>query len=326
MLQDVYNDNQRLLGRVSATPKRKKTWSFTVLLLALMTGVVFLVSSEELKSSDPVNSTEELLSPEQKVRASLDKVHDTEPTAEETHLSRVYGLRIRTIAIDAGHGGYDPGAVGQGGLTEKTITLDLALRLERKLKAHGLNVVLTRRKDISVSLQQRVEIAKENQADLFVSIHVNALPVDTIAFIETYYFSPRGNARVEALAARENSNAGYSIGQWENNLKELAQTVKIEESRRLATHVQSAMVSRMREVNPYLIDWGTRSGPFMVLLNADVPAILAEVTVISMPKEEQRLMDIEYREQLAIGLESGILAYISEQEVTTQTKADQHVK
>ncbi len=322
VLRDLYHDNQRLLGRDVVAPKRRRSWSVAVLLLTLATGGVFLAVSQETKSVDPASSTEVFLSPDQKVRASLEKIPNPETTDEEPLLSSIYGLGVRTIAIDPGHGGHDPGAVGQAGLTEKTVNLDLALRLEKRLKAHGFNIILTRNQDISMDLQKRVDFAKERDADLFISIHINALPVDTIAFIETFYFSPRGDARVEALAARENFNAGYSIGEWRNSLEELAQTVKIEESRKLATHVQSAMVARMSEVNPKLADWGIRSGPFMVLLNAGVPAILAEVTVISMPEEEQHLTSAEYREQLVLGLESGILSYISSQESTNTTNTD----
>jgi len=292
-----------------------------ILFPVLVIGILLIIGLDQTKHSAPGISAEEVLSPEQKVRASLNQVPDVEPITGEPRLSRVYGLDVRTIAIDPGHGGHDPGAVGQTDLTEKTLTLDLALRLERRLKSHGLNVILTRRQDISVSLRQRVELVKEKQADLLVSIHINALPVDTIAFIETFYFSPRGDARVESLAARENFNAGYSFGQWQSDLEEVSQTLKTEDSRQLATHIQTALISRMRKINPNLADWGARSGPFMVLMNAGVPAVLAEVTAISMPEEEQRLMNIEYREQLAIGLESGILAYISEQK-NSQTKTD----
>ncbi len=320
VLQSVYEENQKLLGRDIVVPRKTAKQSILVLVSVLAVGL-FFSGSEGGQIEEPANSVEELLSPEQYVRASLNAIPDSNIVAKAPSLSRVYGLSIRTIALDPGHGGHDPGAVGPVGLTEKTLTLDLALRLERRLKAQGFNVILTRRKDISVSLQRRIELAKENQADLFVSIHVNALPVDSIAFIETYYFSPRGDARVEALAERENFNSGYSAGEWQSSLQELGQAIKIEDSRKLATSIQNSMVSKVREINPDIDDWGTRSGPFMVLMNASVPAILAEVTAISMPEEEQRLMDIEYREHLASGLESGILSYLSEEE-HIQTNVD----
>lgn len=321
VLQDVYEENQRLLGReVSASRKTAKNSSM-ILLMALTIGF-FLGSPEEKPISKPTSSIEVLLSPEEQVRASLDEIPEEEPPPDNPTLSRIYGLSVRTIVLDPGHGGHDPGAVGQAGLTEKTLTLDLAFRLERRLKARGFNVILTRRKDISVSLQRRNEIAQKNQADLFISLHVNALPVDTLAMIETFYFSPRGDARIEAIAERENFNAGYSVGEWQSSLETMGQTVKVEDSRRLASHIQRAMVSKMRELNPNLADWGTRPGPFAVLMNSSVPAVMAEVTAISMPEEEQHLMDIDYRKQLVLGLESGILSYISEQKSNSTSKLD----
>ena len=228
---------------------------------------------------------------------------------------------MNTIVLDPGHGGHDPGALGPVGLSEKTVTLDVALRLARRLKSRGYNVVLTRRQDVSVSLQQRVLDARDHEADLFVSIHVNSVPVDTLAFIETYYYSPRGDARAEALALRENFNSGYSVAQWRNSLESLGRTVRDEDSRRLATHIQNAMMSTMRKINPRIRDWGTRSGPFMVLVYTKVPAVLAEITAISMPEEEQNLLEDSYREQLAIGLESGIISYLSTEDISI-TAAD----
>ncbi len=321
VLQDVYEENQRLLGREVSSSGKTAKHTGMILLMALTIGF-FLGSPEENPASNPASSIEVLLSPEEQVRASLSEIPEEEPHSDNPALSRIYGLSVRTIVIDPGHGGHDPGAVGQAGLTEKTLTLDLAFRLERRLKAHGFNVILTRRKDISVSLQRRNEIAQENQADLFISLHVNALPVDTLAMIETFYFSPRGDARIEAIAERENFNAGYSMGEWQNSLETVGQTVKVEDSRRLASHIQRTMVSKMRELNPNLADWGTRSGPFVILMNSNVPAIVAEVTALSMPEEEQHLMDIEYRKQLALGLESGILSYISEQKSNSTSKLD----
>ena len=321
VLQDVYEENQRLLGREVSGSRKTVKHSGMILLMALTIGF-FLGSPEENPTSNPVSSIDVLLSPEEQVRASLSEIPQEEPYPENPALSRVYGLDVRTIVIDPGHGGRDPGAVGQAGLTEKTLTLDLAFRLERRLRARGFNVILTRRKDINVSLQRRNEIAQENQADLFVSLHINALPVDTLAMIETLYFSPRGDARIEALAERENFNAGYSMGEWQNSLETVGQAVKVEGSRRLAAHIQHAMVSKMRELNPNLVDWGTRSGPFMVLMNSSVPAVMAEVTALSMPEEEQHLMDIEYRKQLVLGLESGILSYISEQKGNSISNID----
>ena len=320
LMRDLYEENQKLLGRDLSVPHKIKKRSAVVLLLAIMISLLF-GSSEETGVADPTGPVEELLSAEQQVQASLDEIRAPEPGTQPPLLSDIYGLSVKTIALDPGHGGHDPGAIGRAGLTEKTINLDLALRLEKRLRSHGFHVILTRRQDISVDLRKRIELIHQSKADLLVSIHVNALPVDTLAFIETLYFSPRANARIETLAARENYHAGYSIGQWQSSLEEVGQTMQVEDSRRLAEYVQRALVSTMREKNPNLADWGIRSGPFIVLMYTTVPAIMAEVTAISMPEEEQRLLGIDYREQLVTGLESGILAYLS-RETQVQIKAD----
>lgn len=316
LLRGVFEDNQKLVGRTVSKQRRTTAWwsmgiSLLVIVIALMVGGV-----EEDGTAEPVNSVELLTSPDHRILASQDEIVASESTTD-IPLSRLYGLDVRTIILDPGHGGHDPGASGPVGLHEKTVTLDVALRAERQLKSRGYNVVLTRRQDVSVSLKNRVEDARAHEADLFVSIHVNSVPVDTLAFIETYYFSPRGDARAEALALRENFNAGYSVAQWQNSLEALGQTVRDEDSRRLAAHIQNAMMSTMREINPGIRDWGTRSGPFTVLLNTKVPAVLAEITAISMPEEEQNLLDDAYREQLAIGLVSGIISYLSTEDSST---------
>lgn len=318
LLRGVFEDNQKLVGHTVSKQRRTTVWwsmgiSLLVIVIALMVGSV-----EEGGTAEPVSSVEILTSPDQRILASQDEMVASESTTD-LPLSHVYGLDVRTIVLDPGHGGHDPGASGPVGLSEKTVTLDVALRLERRLKSRGYNVVLTRREDVSVSLRQRVEDARVNEADLFVSIHVNSIPVDSLAFIETYYFSPRGDARAEELAFRENFNAGYSVAQWQNSLEELGQTVRDEDSRRLATHIQNAMMSNMRKINPGIHDWGTRSGPFTVLLNAKVPAVLAEITAISMPEEEQNLLEDAYREQLAIGLESGIISYLTAMDSSVTT-------
>ncbi|MYH08263.1 MAG: N-acetylmuramoyl-L-alanine amidase [Rhodothermaceae bacterium] len=310
LLQGVFEDNQKLVGPpVSKQRKTTVWWSMGISLLVIVIGLM-VVGVEEDGTAEPVNSVEILTSPDQRILASQDELVASESTTD-VPLSRVYGLGVNTIVLDPGHGGHDPGALGPVGLSEKTVTLDVALRLARRLKSRGYNVVLTRRQDVSVSLQQRVLDARDHEADLFVSIHVNSVPVDTLAFIETYYYSPRGDARAEALALRENVNSGYSVAQWRNSLESLGRTVRDEDSRRLATHIQNAMVSTMRKINPRIRDWGTRSGPFMVLVYTKVPAVLAEITAISMPEEEQNLLEDDYREQLAIGLESGIISYLS---------------
>jgi N-acetylmuramoyl-L-alanine amidase len=227
-------------------------------------------------------------------------------------VANLFGLQVRTIVIDPGHGGKDPGAIGPAGLAEKDVTLDVALRLRRRLERdYGYQILMTREDDRKITPHQRVAYANEQAADLFISIHVNALPVDTLTTVETYYFSPRGSARVERLAALENETSGYSMAEWREAIQNIETTLKFQESKQLATSIQRTHYRNMQRENGEVNDWGVRSGPFIVLLGVEVPAVLAEISVISNRAEEAKLNTAEYREQLAMSLEAGIATYLN---------------
>ena len=212
--------------------------------------------------------------------------------------------------IDPGHGGLDPGAIGSTGLTEKAITLDVALRLHRRLADRGFEVLLTRSEDTKVTLRERVDFSSLHEADILVSIHVNALPGNSVSAVETYYFSPRGTSESERVAARENYDSGYTLAQWRRGLVSLGRTMKLRESQLLATYVQEALLRNIRQVNPDVVNWGIKSGPFMVLWGVSIPAILAEISVITAAMDEAMLYNGEYRERLAMSLEAGVIAYL----------------
>jgi N-acetylmuramoyl-L-alanine amidase len=237
---------------------------------------------------------------------------------EKLTLSRQLGLKIRTIAIDAGHGGQDPGAIGKGGLKEKTVTLDIAKRLAALVKERmGCNVVMTRDRDVFIPLEDRPAIAKTRGADLFVSIHVNANRRRKARGIETYVQSLRASDReAMATAARENAMSTKKLSELKSELDrifaDLTREDKIEESLYLADSVQGSLVGVLRPVNRHAADLRTRirRAFFYVLINTEMPSILAEVGFISNPEEERLLRTGEYRQKIAEALYLGVKKFI----------------
>jgi len=231
-------------------------------------------------------------------------------------LSRQLGLKIRTIAIDAGHGGKDPGAIGKSGLKEKTITLDVAKRLAVLVKERlGCEVVMTRDRDVFIELEQRPFIAKSKGADLFVSIHVNANRKRKARGIETYIQSLRASDRdAMATAAFENATSTKTLSQLGNELdrilKDLRTDDKQEESLQLAHAVQGALISNVKRTQKKVVDLKVKRAFFYVLINTEMPSILAEVGFISNPDEEMLLKKEAYRQNLAEALFEGVRKYV----------------
>jgi N-acetylmuramoyl-L-alanine amidase len=231
-------------------------------------------------------------------------------------LSRQLGLKIKTIAIDAGHGGHDPGAIGKSGLKEKTITLDIAKRLAALVKERlGCTVVMTRDKDVFIPLEQRPFIAKSKGADLFVSIHVNANRKRKARGIETYIQSLRASDRdAMATAARENSMSTKRLSELKSELDrifaDLAKDDKLEESLQLAHAVQGSLVDTMYPIKGNVVNLGVKRAFFYVLINTEMPSILAEVGFISNPDEEKMLRTDSYRQSIAEALYQGVKKYV----------------
>jgi N-acetylmuramoyl-L-alanine amidase len=226
-------------------------------------------------------------------------------------IADLFGLEVNTIVIDPGHGGSDPGATGAAGLEEKEVTLDIARRLRDRLTAHAnIRVLLTRDGDERVSLKERVAFAKAQEADLFISIHVNALPVDRITMIETYYFGPHQDEHTLKLAERENKGSEFAVGEFKKIIAKIGDTMKTQESRVLAMSIQRSLYRNMKRRNEDLVSWGIKTAPFVVLLGVDVPSVLAEVSCITNPGEEQRLATAGYRDEIAAYLEKGIVGYL----------------
>jgi N-acetylmuramoyl-L-alanine amidase len=231
-------------------------------------------------------------------------------------LSRQLGLKIKTIAIDAGHGGKDPGAIGKSGLKEKTITLDVAKRLAVLVKERlGCEVIMTRDRDVFIELEQRPFIAKSKGADLFVSIHVNANRKRKARGIETYIQSLRASDRdAMATAAFENATSTKTLSQLGNELdrilKDLRTDDKQEESLQLAHAVQGSLISTVKRSQKKVVDLKVKRAFFYVLINTEMPSILAEVGFISNPDEETLLKQEAYRQSLAEALFDGVRKYV----------------
>ena len=221
----------------------------------------------------------------------------------------LFHLEVRSVVIDPGHGGVDPGATASG-VVEKDVTLDVARRLRDLLVVQKVAVSLTREGDTTLSLRDRVALANSKKADLFVSIHVNSLPaVKELRGVETYFLGTTTDPHVERLALDENRASGYTMADFRRLLEGVLADSRQGESRRFAEAVQRDLVNSLRPVVPRLRDRGVRSAPFVVLIATEMPGILAEVSTISNEDEARHLGDPAYRQQIARALSNGILAY-----------------
>ena len=217
-------------------------------------------------------------------------------------------LSIKTIVIDPGHGG-DPGAIAESGLTEKEITLDIALRLRRLLSKGPFEVLLTRDTDRRLSLDKRVSFANEHKADLFLSIHVNSMEPRTIRALETYYVGPTDDPHTLKLASRENKESGYSLSDYKQILEKIYVDARRDESRAVARTIQSQLFQSLKAKNPELENRGVRTAPFVVLIGTQMPAVLVEIACLSNEDEVELLTKQDYRENIAQALAQGIRRY-----------------
>lgn len=221
--------------------------------------------------------------------------------------STLAGLRI---AVDAGHGGTDPGAKGPTGILEKTVTLQIANALARHLRAeYGCIVTLTRTADRAVSLGERNRIANTAHADLFVSIHANAATNTSAHGTQTYYLNNATDQASRRLAARENAAAGTNLSELDNIVSTMLQNAYTEDSAALAGAVQRSVVGRLAKKYPRVTDQKVHSALFYVLVGAKSPAILVETAFISNPEEEQRLQNAAFQVELAAGIARGIATF-----------------
>ena len=224
-------------------------------------------------------------------------------------LARQLGLGVSRIVIDAGHGGHDPGAQGNG-LSESELTLDVAQRLSRLLqKQPGVEVVMTRSTDVFIPLEERTAIANREGADLFLSIHANASRSVKAHGVETYYLNFATNPEAEATAARENSGSAQTMHRLPEIVKAIALNNKMDESRDFAAIVQRAMVRRLATRNKNLRDLGVKQAPFVVLIGAAMPSVLAEISFVTNRQEGALLKTAAYRQQIAEALHDAVVRY-----------------
>ena len=243
--------------------------------------------------------------PVQKAKAKASAVKKNAPTlrkvAPET-LTRQFGLTAKTIVIDAGHGGKDPGALGEGERQEKVVVLSIAKKLRDALTAKGYKVLLTRDGNTFIPLKGRTQFATQNRADLFISIHANANRNREANGIETYYLDVASTDKAsEGIAARENADSGYSIQELNTLLEGLVQESKSADSQRLATAVQKELIRATGAR-----DRGVKHARFVVLIGTSVPAILIETGFISNPTEGKNLMSAAYQQKIAGAITLGI--------------------
>ena len=229
-------------------------------------------------------------------------------------LTRVLGLKIRRIVIDPGHGGADRGTSGPSGLVEKELTLDVAKRLAALVEEQmGSEAILTRDHDKFVELEDRAAVANLKKADLFISIHANSSPIKSAAGAETYVLSFTTSKAAMEVAARENAASERSISELKELLQKIALKDKLEESRELASKVQSSLVQTTSNAVPVAKgsrrDRGIKRAPFVVLIGAQMPAILTEIGFVTNSKEEAMLKKPEYRQKIAESILKGLQGY-----------------
>ncbi len=216
-----------------------------------------------------------------------------------------YPQKVR-IVLDAGHGGWDLGTVGRKGLLEKDLTLDIVERLGQLIENRlGAEVIYTRKDDSYLPLEKRAEIANLAQAGLFVSVHANYSDFPSARGVETYYTNTYSSEKARTEEADEAAAAGLKTVNWTNvDIRE-----KVHESRRVAISVQRALYAMLSAKNPGLRDRGVKEAHYVVLTGTSMPAILAEVSFVSSPTDENNLQSSTYRQQIAEALYTGIAHY-----------------
>jgi N-acetylmuramoyl-L-alanine amidase len=229
------------------------------------------------------------------------------PTDRGTRsLVRSLGLKLQRVVIDAGHGGHDTGSVGPGGYTERELVLDVAKRLKTLIESEmGAEVVMTREDDTFVPLEARTAIANRQEADLFISIHANSSRARTVRGVETFFLNFTTSREALDTASRENATSDRSIHDLQDLVKRIMLQDKVDESRELARHIQSAMVARKNSGT----DRGVKQAPFLVLIGANMPSVLTEIGFITNPQEEKLVRTPQYRQQIAESLFGGVRSY-----------------
>ena len=228
----------------------------------------------------------------------------------ESSLIRTLGLKINRVVIDPGHGGHDQGTTGPRGLLEKDVVLDVALRLGKLIEDRlGAEVIYTRTDDTFIPLEGRTALANDKKADLFLSIHANSSSATHVSGIETYYLNFTDSKDALDVAARENASSEKSVFELRDLIQQITLHDKAEESREFAIRIQSSLFALSARNFPGEKNRGVKKAPFVVLIGANMPSVLAEIGFLSNPKEENLLRKPEYRDKVAEALFRGLSRY-----------------
>jgi N-acetylmuramoyl-L-alanine amidase len=237
----------------------------------------------------------------------------------ERSLTRVLGLKLGRVVLDAGHGGHDRGTSSKAGMLEKDLVLDITTRLAELLRTRlGTEVIMTRSDDTYLSLEERTRLANESKADLFLSIHANSSPVKSVAGVETFYLNFSTGRDDLDLATRENAASQRSISDLKEVVTKIALRAKVDESREFAMRIQNSLQTTAVKQNKEAKDRGVKRAPFVVLIGADMPSVLAEIGFLSNSRDEALLKGPEHRDRIAEALFNGIAGYADSLSKTTQ--------
>lgn len=238
---------------------------------------------------------------------------DATPLASQNasrSLTRALGLKVNRIVIDAGHGGHDDGTIGPHGLLEKDVVLDVALRVAKLVQERmGAEVILTRSDDTFIPLRERTAIANDHKADLFLSIHANSSPAPEVAGTETFYLNFTNAPGSLDVAARENAGSDKSVGELKDLIQSITLNDKIEESHTFAEDIQTTLQAQAERSNAAAHNRGVKRAPFVVLIGASMPSVLAEIGFLSNSRDESNLGKPEYRQKIAEALYKGLSRY-----------------
>ncbi len=244
------------------------------------------------------------------LNAILNELKQDNNKSSNVNLAEAFGLKVKRIIIDPGHGGKDPGAVGGNQYYEKKIVLRLALMLKKELQKAlpKINILLTRDTDRFISLEKRTAFANSKKGDLFISLHCNALKNTKVRGIETYYLSLTKNQTALNLAARENSSSLKNISDLQAILNDLINQTKVPESKKLAELVQKNIIQKLKE-NYSPRDLGVKKAPFLVLVGSQMPSILIETGFVTNKNERMLLSRSRYLQKISQGITKGVVSY-----------------
>jgi N-acetylmuramoyl-L-alanine amidase len=225
-------------------------------------------------------------------------------------MTRVLGLKVGRIVLDAGHGGHDTGTIGPNGLYEKDLVLDVTKRLGALIETRlGAEVVYTRSDDTFIGLEQRTRLANEHRADLFLSLHANSSPAQNSSGVETYYLNFTTSKEAMQVAARENASSQSTVYELKDLLQKIALQDKVDESREFAEKIQQGLYGASAKAIGRTKNRGVKKAPFVVLIGASMPSVLAEIGFVSNPRDEGLLKKGDIRQKIAEGLYKGLAQY-----------------